>query len=222
MNPKYEITGRSTGRPSAAFAAAGSPGRKRSRSTEFGTTVEPTPKTSATSWLIAIDVSAKRLIAERTNSERRSRAALGQRRAQVPDDREPLALREPGGRDQRRVVEVDELEAVAAQRPPELDQVRRELRELAQEEQPAPAAVRRGPDVREPGDGAGVHVGARLAEELGRRARRAVDVRLELLRRRARGSGTRATPAPRRARSGGGRAGSACGLGWSGHGCGLC
>ena len=72
MNPKNEITGRSTGRPSAAFAAARSPGRKRSRSTEFGTTVEPTPKTSATSWLIAIDVSAKRLIAERTNSERRS------------------------------------------------------------------------------------------------------------------------------------------------------
>src|SRR5262245_21447244 len=72
MKPKYETHGRVDGSPSEVFAAAGSPGWKRARSTEFGTTVDPTPKTSATSWLIAIDVSAKRRIAERTKVERRS------------------------------------------------------------------------------------------------------------------------------------------------------
>src|SRR5438445_279328 len=77
MNPKYETTGRSGGRPSADFASSGAPGRKRSRSTEFGTTVEPTPKTSPTSWLIAIDVVASRRIAARTNAERRSRPPSG-------------------------------------------------------------------------------------------------------------------------------------------------
>src|SRR5919204_386555 len=92
MKPKYETTGRSLGSASAAFAASSSPGRKRSRSTEFGTTVESTPKT------------------------------------------------------------------------------------------PATPAVGRGPDVREAGDGAGVHLRAGLAEELRRGARRAVDVRLELRR----------------------------------------
>src|SRR5205823_1751662 len=72
MKPKYETTGRSLGRPSAAFACSGSPGRNRVRSTEFGTTVDPTPKTPATSWLIAIDAVASPRIAERTSSERRS------------------------------------------------------------------------------------------------------------------------------------------------------
>src|ERR671934_502710 len=77
MKPKYETTGRSLGSASAAFAASWSPGRKRSRSTEFGTTVESTPKTPATSWLIAIEVVAKRRIAVRTSSERRSRPPSG-------------------------------------------------------------------------------------------------------------------------------------------------
>src|SRR5919206_362795 len=85
MKPKYETTGRSLGSPSAAFAASWSPGRKRSRSTEFGTTVESTPKTPATSWLIAIEVVAKRRIAVRTKSERRSRPPSGsaERRCQT-------------------------------------------------------------------------------------------------------------------------------------------
>ncbi len=74
-----------------------------------------------------------------------------------------------------------ELELVAAQRPAEPDDVLRQERELACEQQPAPAAVRRRPDVREARDRARVHVRPRLAEELGRRAWRAVDVRLELL-----------------------------------------
>src|SRR4029079_11992514 len=108
-------------------------------------------------------------------------AAVGERRAEVPDDREPLVPREARGRDQRRVVEVDELEAAAAQLAPELDDVLRQQRELAREEQPAAPAVRRRPDVREARDRAGVDVGARLAEELRRRAGRAVDVRLEPL-----------------------------------------
>src|SRR5207237_1360958 len=77
MKPKYETTGRSDGSPIAAFASSRAPGRKRSRSTEFGTTVEPTPKTSPTSWLIAIDVVASRRIAARTNAERRSRPPSG-------------------------------------------------------------------------------------------------------------------------------------------------
>ena len=74
-----------------------------------------------------------------------------------------------------------ELELVAAQRAAEAEHVLREQRELAREQQPAPAAVGRRPDVREAGDRAGVHARARLAEELRRRPGRAVDVRLELL-----------------------------------------
>src|SRR2546423_14841625 len=77
MKPKYETTGRSLGRPSAAFAASWSPGRNRPRSTEFGTTVESTPNTPATSWLIAIDVVARFRIAVRTSSERRARPPPG-------------------------------------------------------------------------------------------------------------------------------------------------
>ena len=74
-----------------------------------------------------------------------------------------------------------ELELVAAQRAAEAQHVLREQRELAREQQPAPAAVGRRPDVREAGDRAGVHARARLPEELRRRPGRAVDVRLELL-----------------------------------------
>ncbi len=59
----------------------------------------------------------------------------------MPDDGQAFAAREPGGRDQRRVVEVNELEAVVAERLPELVSVGGEARELAGEEQPAPAAV---------------------------------------------------------------------------------
>src|SRR2546423_15065129 len=77
MKPKYETTGRSLGRPSAAFAASWSPGRNRPRSTEFGTTVESTPNTPATSWLIAIEVVARFRIAARTSSERRARPPPG-------------------------------------------------------------------------------------------------------------------------------------------------
>src|SRR2546423_15017217 len=85
MKPKYETTGRSLGRPSAAFAASWSPGRNRPRSTEFGTTVESTPNTPATSWLIAIEVVARFRIAVRTSSERRAPPAPGsaERRAQT-------------------------------------------------------------------------------------------------------------------------------------------
>ena len=138
-------------------------------------------------------------------------AAVRQRGAEVPDDGQPLAARDPRGRDQRRVVQVDELEPVPPQRAPELEHVRGQEPELADEEQPAAAPVGRGPDVREAGDRPGVHGRARLAEELGRRARRAVDVRLELARCRARGSGTKGSPARRRARFGGGPGGSGCG-----------
>ena len=74
------------------------------------------------------------------------------------------------------------LEAVPAQGAAEAQDVVREQAELPEEEEPAPPAVGRGPDVREAGDGAGVHLRARLAEELRGRAGRAVDVRLELRR----------------------------------------
>src|SRR4051794_39646591 len=74
---------------------------------------------------------------------------------------------------------MDELELVLAQRAPELARMRGQADELAPEQQPAAAAVGRGPDVREARDGAGVHLGAGLAEEVGGRAGRAVDVRLE-------------------------------------------
>jgi len=107
--------------------------------------------------------------------------AVGQGRAQVPDDRQALVPRQHRRRNQRRVVEVDELEAVAPERAAEAVHVLREQPQLTQEEQPAPAAVRRSPDVREARYRAGVDLGARLPEELGRGPRRAVDVRLELL-----------------------------------------
>src|SRR5205814_134348 len=70
MKPKNETTGRSGGSPSAARAASRSPGRKRCRSTELGTTVEPTAKTSATSRLIAIDVVDSLRIARRMSADR--------------------------------------------------------------------------------------------------------------------------------------------------------
>src|ERR671936_54831 len=97
-------------------------------------------------------------------------AAVRERRAEVPHDGERLAPREPGRGDERRVVEVHELEAVPPEGPAEAEHVVREEAELAQEEEPATAAVGRGPDVREASDGAGVDVRAGLAEELGRRA----------------------------------------------------
>ena len=78
---------------------------------------------SATSCVIAIDVVASFRIAARTKAERAVLAAVRQRRAQVPDDGQVLAAREPGRRDQRRVVEVDELELVAPQRPAEAQDV---------------------------------------------------------------------------------------------------
>src|SRR5581483_10426760 len=83
-------------------------------------------------------------------------AALRERRAQMPHDRKPLPTSQERSRDQRRVVEVHELEALAAKRPAKLVHVARQADELAAEEQPAPSAVRRGPDVREPRDGTGV------------------------------------------------------------------
>src|SRR5439155_16434234 len=46
--------------------------------------------------------------------------AFGERGAKVPDDGEPLPPRQPRGRNQRRVVEVDEFEAVPAEGPAEL------------------------------------------------------------------------------------------------------
>src|ERR1700756_5481276 len=73
-----------------------------------------------------------------------------------------------------------ELEALAAKRPAELMHVARQGGALAAEEQPTPSTVGRGPDVREARDGTGVDDRAGLAEELGCRARRAVDVRLEM------------------------------------------
>ena len=125
----------------------------------------------------------RRELPDRRAHERRASvlAAVGERRAQVPDDRQVLLTREPRRGDQRRVVEVDELELVPPERAPEAQHVLREERELAREEQPAASAVRRRPDVREAGDRAGVHPRAGLPEELGRGTGRAVDVRLELL-----------------------------------------
>src|SRR5207253_2905979 len=106
---------------------------------------------------------------------------VGEGGTEVPHDGEPLAPREPRRRDQRGVVEVHELESPAAERVPELDRVPREAGELAGEQEPAPATVRRRPDVREPGHGACVDDRAGLAEEVGGRPRRAVDMGLELL-----------------------------------------
>ncbi len=108
-------------------------------------------------------------------------SAVRQGRAEVPHHRQTLVARQHRSRDQRRVVEVDELEAIAPERAAEAVHVLREQAQLAQEEQPAPAAIGRGPDVREARHRAGVHLGARLPEELGRRSRRAVDVCLELV-----------------------------------------
>src|SRR5262245_61140788 len=75
---------------------------------------------------------------------------------------------------------MDELESVSTQGAAELEDVRRQLRELTQEQEPAPAAVGRRPDVREAGDRPRVDVCAGLAEEVCGRPGRAVDVRLEL------------------------------------------
>ncbi len=104
-----------------------------------------------------------------------------QRRAEVPDDGQPFASREPRRGDERRVVEVHELEPPLVQRAPELVRMARQPGQLAREQQPAAAPIRRRPDVGEAGDGARVYDRAGLAEEVGRRARRAVDVRLELV-----------------------------------------
>ena len=89
----------------------------------------------------------RRELLDRGANERRARvlAAVRQRRAQVPDDRQVLPSREPRRRDQRRVVEVHELELVAAQRATEAQHVLREQRELAREQQPAPARGRSTP-----------------------------------------------------------------------------
>ena len=106
-------------------------------------------------------------------------AAARKGRAKVPDDRNRFAPRQPGRGNQRRVVQVDELEAVPAERPAEAEQVARQQRQLAREEEPAAAPIRGSPDVREPGDRAGVDGCAGLAEELGGGPGRAVDVRVE-------------------------------------------
>ena len=181
MKPKYETTGRSAGRPSAAFAAGGVAGLEAVE--VDGVRDDRRADAEDVRDVVRDRDRGRRELPDRRADERRARvlAAVRQRRAQVPDDGEVLAAREPRRRDQRRVVEVDELELVAPQRPPEAQDVVREQRELAREQQPAASAVRRRPDVREARDGARVHARAGLAEELGRGAGRAVDVRLELL-----------------------------------------
>ena len=108
-------------------------------------------------------------------------ALLRQRRAEMPHDRKAFAAREKRGRNERRVVEVHELEPLASQRTPELVHVARQPDELAAEQEPAPTAVCRRPDVREARDGAGVDDRARLLEEIRGRPGRAIDVGLELL-----------------------------------------
>lgn len=74
-----------------------------------------------------------------------------------------------------------ELEALRAQRPAELPRVARETHELAAEQKPPTAAVRRCPDVREARHRARVHFSAGFAEQVGRRTGRAIDVWLESL-----------------------------------------
>ena len=131
---------------------------------------------------VAVDRDRRRReVSDRLPDQARAAVAalLRQRRTKVPDDRQARAPGEPRGRDQRRVVEVDEAEALTAQRVPELPRVARQAGELSTEEQPAAAAVGRGPDVREACDGAGVDDRARLPEEVGGGSPRAVHVRLE-------------------------------------------
>jgi hypothetical protein len=99
----------------------------------------------------------------------------------MPDHRDLSMPDEEAGGHERRVVEVNELESRRAQRTAESPDVRGERRELEQRKEPAPAAVRRGPDMGEARDGTFVHLGARGAEERRGRSGRAVDVRLEVI-----------------------------------------
>ena len=145
--------------------------------------------------------------------ERGDRAAAAvaslarERRAEVPDDLRAVAVRDPRGRQQRRVVQVHEREVVRPHQALELVQVRRQRRHLAPEHQPAQPLVRRVPGVREDRDVAGVDRRAdrrRRARPPGppgrRRAARSAD--------RGSRSAARATRARRRAAGGGGRRGS--------------
>src|SRR4051812_5333548 len=88
-------------------------------------------------------------------------------------------MREPSGRDHRRVVQVDDAEPLLAQDATQLDDVHRQPRQLAREQEPAATAIRARPDVRERGDASLVHRRAGLAEQLRCAPGWAKDVRLE-------------------------------------------
>jgi hypothetical protein len=88
-------------------------------------------------------------------------------------------VRHPGCGEERRVVQVDEREAVAPHQLSELVEVGRKGRDLASQDQPAQPLVRAVPDVREDRDLAGVHLRAGVGEQVRRRPLRAEDVRLE-------------------------------------------
>src|ERR1700758_4604448 len=99
----------------------------------------------------------------------------------MPYDGKAFVACEECGRNQRRIVEVHELEPLVAEGPPELVHVARQADELAAEEEPAAPPGRRRPDVSEAGDRSGMDDGSGLAKEIGCRPRRAIHVRLELL-----------------------------------------
>ena len=97
----------------------------------------------------------------------------------MPDDLRAVAVRDHRRREQRRVVQVHDREAVRAHQPLELAQVRRQRSDLAAEHEPAEALVGRVPRVREDRDLALVHRRAGVREEIGGGPFRAEDVRLE-------------------------------------------
>ena len=88
---------------------------------------------------------------------------------------------QPGGRDQRRVVEMDERELSAAECAPQTCNVTWKLLEFVAEKHPPPTAVCAGPNVCERGHRAGMNDRADAFEERDDRARRAEDVWFEAL-----------------------------------------
>src|SRR5579862_3665946 len=92
----------------------------------------------------------------------------------MPDDRDPGSPREERCPDERRVVQVDEVELLAAEQTCERPRGGGNLCQLAGEEEPAQAVVVARPDVGERGHRPDDDLGAAATEELGGRPVRAV------------------------------------------------
>ena len=208
-NPAKPIATRSGGQPERAPCPA--PLRETGGSTRVVHDRQRQPDREA---LRDVAVDRDRRVApalhHRGDRARAAVAALaGERGAQMPDDLRAVAVRDHRGREQRRVVQVDDREAVRAHQPLELAQVRRERGDLAAEHEPAEALVGRVPGVREDRDLALVDGRAGVARR-GRRPGPPGRRRAARSGRRGGGSAARATTAHRRAAGGGGRRGRGC------------